>query len=179
MCHRPVIYIMPLLINSMKPLLLCPPCIIPLSESLWTIDTCSQAHTLSYIVPMPLCLCGEIQGDFILDGSSTLTSYKYVESSLFSQILLYFNPSCFETIHVPFVGSPFLEISLDSPFTLIICLGVQNILNMYIHVILGVLKLSIKVPSWSCIIVPKLFKKHVLMLKWHTLISITTMIPHI
>lgn len=96
---------------------------------------------------MPLCLSGEIQGDFILDGSSTLASYKYVESSLFSQILLYFKPSCFETIHVPFVSSPFLEISLDSPFTLIICLGVQNILNMYIHVILGILKLSIKVPS--------------------------------
>ena len=107
----------------------------------------SQTHTLSNIFPMPLWLCGEIQGDLIFDAPSISTSYKYVKSSLFSKIFIYFKPSFFEIIHVPFVSSPFLEISLDNPFTLNFLLRFQTILNMYTHVILGVLKLNIKVPA--------------------------------
>ena len=38
-------------------------------------------HALSYLIQMHLHSCGDLQGDVIIDVSSMLSSYQYVEFS--------------------------------------------------------------------------------------------------
>ena len=92
-------------------------------------------RTLSYMNLVSLCLCGDIQSNFIFDACILHFDNLYVEVSLYSWYLIHFKPSLFETILIPFVNLPFLKISI------------QTILGLHVHVILGVLKLNItKVP---------------------------------
>ena len=104
-------------------------------------------RTLSYMNLVSLCLCGDIQSNFIFDACILHFDNLYVEVSLYSWYLIHFKPSLFETILIPFVNLPFLKISISGPLTFIVCLGLQTILGLHVHVILGVLKLNItKVP---------------------------------
>ena len=88
-------------------------------------------RTLSYMNLVSLCLCGDIQSNFIFDACILHFDNLYVEVSLYSWYLIHFKPSLFETILIPFVNLPFLKISI------------QTILGLHVHVILGVLKLNI------------------------------------
>ena len=138
-----------------------------------------QTHTLSYIFSMPLWLCSELQGDLIFDAPSISTSYKYVKSSLFfkywytSSLLalklfmfpLWVHHSWRYLLIILSRLKFYLDSILSSICTLMPSLVFSNLVSKYLQ--------------YSCIIVPKLIKNHLLVLKCHTLISITPMITHL
>jgi len=138
-----------------------------------------QTHTLSYIFSMPLWLCSELQGDLIFDAPSISTSYKYVKSSLFfkywytSSLLALKLFMCPLWVHHSWryllIILSRLKFYLDSKpssiCTLMPSLVFSNSVSKYMQC--------------CCIIVPKLIKNHLLVLKCHTLISITPMITHL